>query len=247
MLTFIVPLQSPEVSRNWDKVQRLAVRTLGSICNQSQHDFSAVLVCNKPPAGVNHFRNLHLVEHNFPIPEKGKGMVDKFAKLQAGLVYVRQNLPETCFVMIVDADDLVSARLCKYVMANRDVSSGFQCSKGYLYSDSMDYFTRLDKLYTICGSTYIVKIQPEELPDKLDSEATHPLLTHGHTVIGDYFNKLGRPLQPLPFRSVAYVTDTMENDSGMSSVSGSRSKDLGRLFSRVLLSGKARRDFGISK
>lgn len=245
MLTFIVPLQSPAVSRNWEKVQALACRTVRSLCQQESSEFAVVLVCNEAPDHLPKSPRLHLVEKAFPLPEKGKGMRDKFTKVKMGLVYTRKYLPATQFIMPVDADDVVSKRLVSHVIYHSSVRSGFHCQKGYLYSDRHDFFTRMNDLDRICGSTYIIKVDTGTLPCEVESECVHPLLTKGHTVIGKYFTEIGQPLDPVPFRSVAYVTDTSENDSGITSISSSRSVNLRRLCKRVIFPQRLRREFGL--
>ncbi len=106
-------LKSPAASANWCTVQKLLQQTLTSVCNQDDPDFQVIVVCNhEPKLSRPVHRSVHFLVRDLPAPDVTAGhetMVDKWTKLAHGLVLARNFSPD--FVMLMDADDLVSRRL----------------------------------------------------------------------------------------------------------------------------------------
>jgi hypothetical protein len=216
MLVFVVPLQSPEVSRDWRKVSRLAERTLHSICRQKGDDFRVLLVCNKSPDGNFSDSRLSIIEEPFPIPGRSRDerMADKTRKIQRALIQARDWAP--FHLMCVDADDCVSNRLAAFV-AQHPTARGWYFKTGYVHDAGSLLIFRRRAFHLFCGSSHIVRCERDDLPRAATgSEADYWVLEHGHSSLEMFLRDRGTPLAPLPFPGAIYNTATGENDSGFS-------------------------------
>ena len=213
MLVFVVPLQSPAASTNWEKVSALAVRSLGAILQQTNPAFHVFLVCNEPPNALPVHPNLTVLRRDLPLPAAGARMLDKWSKVRIGLVAARRFAP--CQIMVVDADDLVSNRLAAHCAANQDMD-GWIFDKGWLYDEGSRWlFSYSANFDAICGTSSIVRVKMEDLPTEEEGgRAGNLILEAGHTKIRPVMRDRGRVLEPLPFRGAVYVLRTGENDSG---------------------------------
>ena len=245
MLIFIVPLQSPESSKSWAQVSRIARRTIHSLTSQICDEFRVILVCNQAPEGLEDHSHLQVIAEKFKVPEKREDrMRDKWIKVRRGLIEASR-YPVT-HVMIVDADDFVSNRLADLVKQNPMKSPGWIINQGYIYEEGSRVVFRTGFLNQICGSSGIIAVRRSELPSSMDGDFAHPILDHGHSVIEEYFRDLGRALTPVSFPAAIYLTGSGENDSTVSfSFWASRRKFVGRIFTIRPLTGRLRREFGI--
>src|SRR5262249_15129220 len=134
MLCFVMALKSPAASADWGTVQRVFEQTLTSVCNQDDADFQVIVVCNhKQQMRRPAHRSVHFLVTDLPVPDANASretMTDKWTKLAHGLVLARELRPD--FVMLMDADDLVSCRLAAH--ANRhQASNGWILKQGYAW------------------------------------------------------------------------------------------------------------------
>lgn len=246
MLTFIVPLQSPAASRDWQYVQRLCRRTLRSICNQSFDDFRVILVCNESPTGIGDLRNLTIIKEAFPIPgpSTAERMNDKWLKVKRGLVEARQN--GAGYIMICDADDCVSNRLAEFCERSPRCA-GWSLDRAFIHDEGSSWLFLRDGFARLCGTSAMVWAEPHELPSSMDDPIDrYFLLCHGHGVISDYLASVGRPLAPLPFPGAVYCTGTGENDSGFRFADWrSRKLLLQKILNARLLNRKRVQEFGL--
>lgn len=224
MLVFVVPLQSPQASKDWRRVSILACRCLQSVLNQNHPEFRLLLVCNEPPIGCPDDPHLQLVKRDFPLPtsEPESRMADKWLKVRAGLVAARELAP--CHLMVVDADDCVSPRLSQFVAEHLD-EDGWYFDCGYMHDEgSRLIYRRPHGFDGVCGTSNIVRVTAEDLPqDEQGGRDDNHILRGGHTRIRREMEALGRPLRPLPFVGAVYNLATGENHTGFS-LAGWRSK-----------------------
>ena len=247
MLTFIVPLQAPQASKNWSLVSALARRCLQSVLQQTNPRFRVILVCNKAPSHLAEHPQLEVLERDFPLPGPipESRMSDKWFKVRAGLVAARRYAP--CHTMIVDADDCVSSRLARHVAEHPD-DSGWFFGSGYMHDEgSRLIYLRPAGFDGVCGTSNIVRSELADLPstDEGSREENH-ILRGGHTRIRAEMAALGRPLAELPFRGAVYNLATGENHTGFS-LAGWRSKKvfLQKLLRYRLLTPALRREFSL--
>src|SRR5260221_2270449 len=116
VVRFIVPLQSPVISNNWQRVSELCNLTLKSILAQTNSNFEVAFVCNELPLGFEKHPQINVLLTDLPAPiERGRPrMEDKWKKVRLGLSHYRNS--EDAFYMIVDADDRINNRLVEFVL-----------------------------------------------------------------------------------------------------------------------------------
>lgn len=213
MLIFIVPLQSPQVSKSWKRVSKLACRTIASITNQSHPDFRIILVCNQKPIGLDSHPALDVIECDLPPPPNvhGDKERDKWTKLRIGLAVGRRYAP--AHFMLLDADDCVNRDLAALSAAHPD-GHGWYMDRGYVHREGSPWVVLKNQFHHLCGSSAIVLCDVADLPKNGDDDS-RTLTRCGHGVIVDERRRLRRPLSPLPFVGTVYITGTSENHSGL--------------------------------
>ncbi|MEO1134802.1 MAG: glycosyltransferase family 2 protein, partial [Cyanobacteria bacterium J06639_1] len=134
MLCFVMALKSKAVSKNWKLVSELFENTLYSAYNQIDPDFRIIAVCHEIPELKRDYDDrVELLSVDFPPPDgsiRAETMKDKWKKISVGLIRAGELNPD--FVMLMDADDLVSRRLSQYVNQHKD-SNGWIFDLGYKY------------------------------------------------------------------------------------------------------------------
>jgi len=213
MLIFIVPLQSPEASRDWAHVSRLAIRTLHSACRQESDDFRVILVCNRPPIGLFEHPALTVIEENFPLPgaDPDDRMRDKWKKVQRGLIATRDLAP--AHFLCMDADDCVHRGLAT-LSKQEPATAGWIFDIGYVRDEGNRWVYRWPEFNRYCGTSSIVRCTADDLPASMhDPDECCPMLEFGHTRIDEGMRQRGTPLTSLPFIGTVYNTDTGENFS----------------------------------
>jgi hypothetical protein len=244
MVRFIVPLQSPKVSGNWEKVSRLCNLTLKSIVAQTNPNFEVVLVCNEPPLKYEDHPQIKVILTDLPAPmEEGQPrMKDKWKKVRIGLAYYLRS-PDSYYV-VVDADDRVNNQLVEFVL-KVDYKPGWYFDKGLIYDWGFPWFYKRLRFDLICGTSSVVFCPTNLLPTGADDVAEQCfIVTYGHTRIKDYFDSRSKPLKPLPFYGSVYILNTGENDSGLFYLGvKSKREQIKRIFSIRLITNRLKRQF----
>lgn len=207
MLCFVLALKSKTVSQDWQRVSQLFETTLQSAYQQTDADFHIIAVCHEiPPLTAAYDQRVELIQVDFPPPSDPTNrqltMQDKWNKIAVGLVRAGALNPD--FVMIMDADDLVSRHLAAYVNRHKD-ENGWIFTRGYQYQYGSRWISVDDQFN--CGTNAIVNGKLIRFPTSLhtDEIAQCVVLTHGHTAIAQRLAELHTPLQPLPFAGAVYV------------------------------------------
>jgi hypothetical protein len=212
MLAFIVPLKSARVSTSWPHVCGLFERTLKSICNQTQSDFKAIVVCHERPEIQFTHPQVTYVEVDFPIPEVNYASreQDKMRKMLIGAMQAKAL--HASHVMFVDADDCVSNQLAEFV--NLDATSnGWFMSKGYDYREDVKVLqARNHGFHLRTNTSHIIRLDLLEPDFNLtpDQIKTGGCIFY-HIDTATILKNRGTPLNPLPFRGTIYITDNGEN------------------------------------
>lgn len=247
MLVFVVALKSARVCADWDVVRQLWQRTYCSLSAQTHSAFRIILVCHEHPGTDMDPNRVDLIEaSHLPLPgNRLDRMRDKWTKLQAGLQRAADFAP--CHVMPVDADDCVSRRLAAWVAQNPE-HRGWYCDRGYIHDEgSRSVFLQRRRFDRLCGTSVILRCERSDLPaDPKADPASFPILGRGHSGIVDYMASSRRPLDPLPFPGVVYITGTMENNSTFSlNAWRSRKVALRKLLMTRPLTAGLRAEFGL--
>lgn len=212
MLCFVMALKSKAVSKNWERVCELFENTLYSAYSQIDPDFRVIAVCHEIPALKREYdERVELLRVDFPPPDgsvPAETMKDKWKKIAVGLIHAAKYEPD--FIMLMDADDLVSRRLSEYVNARKDCN-GWIFEVGYKYRFGSQWILRNDRFN--CGTNAIVSTKLIDFPADLSQASRQKcsILKFGHTIIKEKMLEAGTPLTPLPFPGAVYITGHGDN------------------------------------
>lgn len=165
MLTFVIPVKSKSVASDWTNFSQLFERTLKSICNQTNSNFKALVVCHEIPEINYTHENLHFIHPDFQPPSKDnispkeyliKKRIDKGNKIKLGVAYASKKF-NTDYVMLVDSDDFVSNRIVAFVNNSGNDLPGWYIGRGYLSLKWKNVIVVTKKFNHLCGSCVIVK------------------------------------------------------------------------------------------
>jgi len=252
-LCFITPLRAPEMSDNWQRICELFERTATSVFRQTTPEFRHVVVCHEPPTLKRVFdRRLEFITGDFLLPARLRGKAgltrdawpamsdDKVNKLVAGLQRARELNAD--FVMLLDADDLVSRRLVAHVLSHAD-ADGWFVERGWRYQYGRPWVETLDGFNKVSSSCNVLARRWFNFPGQPECErdADAALILQGHGQAVEAFAALGAVMRPIPFRAVVYT----ENGENMSILMheylhGHRQQAHGNPLRRLLGKGKRR-------
>ena len=218
MIYFGITLRSKAASNDWLKVQKTFNRTLQSVYKQTSDSFKVIVACHDMPVLLNKYdERVEFLTAEVPIPTNThEMMLDKGWKLSMIARKVREL--GGGYVMIVDADDLISNRIAEYV-EKHPYENGFLSKYGFIYAEGSRYAKRICNPYRICGSCSIVNYRPEDLPEEMpydlwdDSLKDNWIIRKSHRIIPECLEREGRKLAKLPFPSTVYIRYTGDNHS----------------------------------
>jgi len=214
LVIFGVPLISKAAATDWGLVNWQFAATLGSLAGQTSRNFLILVAgTDEPetpvPAGIRY--------EFIKCPDLANGTVGtKRQDMEAKRIALasRSRHLGGGYLMFVDADDLVSSRLVEYVDKNPH-KNGYLAATGYILHAStgdiapspMPGFRK--PLDAICGTSSVVRLSPDELPDGSGKPAFfHQLFGKGHFLLRNQACESNRPLADFPFRAVVYVRGT---------------------------------------
>lgn len=258
MLIFVIPLKSKKVAKSWENTCQLLERCLRSICNQTDPNFKAIVVCHETPSLEFNHPNIHFLEVNFETPDPTSedlleaGRRDKSKKIIAGLLYAQQFSPT--HIMTADADDCVNCHLAEYTNQHSQ-ANGWVISKGYVYQENSPFiYYRKSHFYRWCGTCNIVRFDLCPLPSEAETypeELIQYYSGHNHGNIKTLLEEKGFPLDELPFVGGVYIIGTGENiyQKGFSTIhNANRGKTvflMKELLKFRLLTPSLREEFGL--
>ena len=205
MVCFVMALKSKRLSNDWGRVSQLCEAALQSAYRQTEADIRIVLVCHESPDLKERYDSrLEIINVDFPPPPQDAKltMTDKWRKVAAGMVRAGQLKPN--FVMIMDADDLVSNGIATWAREHPN-SNGGVIRRGYIYCPGSRWIVR-ENNYN-CGTNAIVSARLIQFPKDTSEESfgACSVLRWGHTAIEGELAKAGTPLEVLPFRAGVYT------------------------------------------
>lgn len=174
-------------------------------------------MCHELPTLRKSFdERVEFIQVDFAPPEKVETalcMEDKWRKLAVGMVRVGELRPR--FVMIMDADDLVSNRIVQFAKEHPD-ANGWDFDMGYRYAKGSRWiFLQHEGFSGICGTSAVINANRFQFPTDASSGSRDQclLLRWGHGIIADKMREVGTPLRPLPFPGAIYFESHGDNDS----------------------------------
>lgn len=218
MMYFGVPLKSRAASNDWGSVEQVFNRTLNSIYSQTDPNFKIYVACHEIPILEQEYdeRVEFLISDRETPKNKDEMLLDKGWKISMIARRIRES--GGGYIMLVDADDLVSNRIAEYVNSHPR-TNGYLSQCGYVYNEGADYMLKVKNLHKLCGSCSIVYYAPEDLPDEMpesffdNSPVDRWVIRKPHCDIPDYLAEHGRRLSTIPFPTTVYVRNTGDNHS----------------------------------
>ncbi|MEL6383926.1 MAG: glycosyltransferase family 2 protein [Cyanobacteria bacterium J06626_18] len=218
MLTFIIPLKSAKVSKDWRKTCALFERCLKATCNQTSDAFRTIVVCNEKPDIDFQHGAVSYVTVDFLPPEKERLRIngfrtDKGRRILKGMTIAQQFSPT--HVMAVDADDCVSNRLAAFVNEHPE-ANGWYLKSGWKYREDGDQlYKKYRRFYTMSGTANILGVKHLNLPDPPEYNRGYGYYKFfiDHQKVRRVMDERGASLSPLPFPGAAYILATGDNIS----------------------------------
>ncbi len=206
MLLTIIPFIAEGVANDWQKAVACLDRTLGSILGNPERDLRAMVVCqDRPPLKLNDERYLFL-ETRQPKPDKQDVMAqsrDIGAKTVEAFEAARELSPE--YVMLVDADDLISNTLASYVF-QRPTFDAFCLKSGYRWREGSSQFTLLRCFNQVCGSAFVWRFNKRLFPAWLGKTYTKRICDQEHSFVEAAMDAEGLQVDKIYEPKAVYVT-----------------------------------------
>lgn len=227
---FAIPLVAKSVARDWERACQLLSCTLDSILNQTNPNFKVALICHDVPDIPKLLDpRVVILKSLSPIPSTpNEQMVDKGHKKRLACAYL-YGLGGG-WIMLVDADDLVSNRIVDYVCKS-DAKYGLLIDDGWEFDCVIKKMTKAPRFNRMCGTSAIFKFSKNELPSNaLHDQRTLSDAFESHRLWRETSMNLGRPLDFVNFRAAIYTINNQQNHSTLMGPIGWKRK-FTRLFS----------------
>ncbi|MEO9145212.1 MAG: hypothetical protein ABI237_06600 [Ginsengibacter sp.] len=226
MIAFILPLKPKLQSNNWQKDCVLLEATIRSLLNQEEGSYKIFVVFSDDPQINISSDRLSFIQFPFPfmntseineakniLPYFGNDTVmlerrwDKSRKIFYGCKMAKE--AGCTYLMSVDADDLVSNKLTKYIeqrLKEKELP-GFYIDKGFLYNYGNKRMIRIEKdMQNFNGSTHIIKSDFVLIPDFENGKWMDYNLFTSHGWIRQRLKDThGIELEAIPFPAIIYV------------------------------------------
>jgi hypothetical protein len=240
-VAFLIPFASRRTKSRWDIACAHLRHTLKSVQNSTSESYCVVVAGHEPPDfNIETDSKVYFlpVDHDIPQHQDAVGgRLDKLAKIGAAWNYAKSRWNPD-YLMKLDADDLVSARLVQW-LENFGREPGYLIEHGWVWRSGARFLQWTEYLDRVCASCLIVRsdIADQEGPfltgvegirldeASLDFAASDQyslvpgsgtsalLLNDSHQRYAAQFTHLGQRLATLPFRAVIYRIGNPESNS----------------------------------
>jgi hypothetical protein len=252
---FCIPLKSKRFGDDWERVESLLDRTLRSIFNQTNQDFTVLVACHEvPDSEFSGRENLHFLTLDHPIFRDSEiARADRNLKMRRCAIEIHQR--GGGYMLGVDYDDLVSNRIVQYVRENEH-PYGYLMPSGYEGEVETKMIWPLPASRRVgpsfdkcCGSCAVLRFSPEDLPSSFDDTTPHVFdsFCSNHQLWEQRSAELGRPLAPLPFPGAIYVVDSGMQMSRLIGDRGPRMRLNQMLGRRRPMTEAQLREFGLAE
>lgn len=248
----IIPLVARSVAKDWGFTCQCLAATLQSVLALPE-DFAAVTVVGHDvPERVDFGSRCNWLEVPFSPPDaddtSGK-LNDKGMKVMHGTQFVYEHF-DSEWVMFVDADDSLSAKLPKFCDLKNYDAIAF--GRGYLWVPGSQSIRSVTEFHRLCGTSWIMRLKPEMFPVWLGSgSGDYRVCDQGHdgrlaAVLG-MGARLQLVSQPLAIYSIQHQGNTGHGRFVSRSGTGVKRwlRDRFQSLQLVPLSGAIRQEFGL--
>ena len=275
-VAFLIPFASRRTKSKWDIACAHLRQTLSSVRNSTSKNYCVVVAGHEAP-DFNFESDSTCwflsVNHAIPLHEDVvvSGRLDKLAKIAAAWNYAKSRWNPR-YVMKLDADDLISARLVQW-LENFGDQPGYLIKHGWVWRSGSRYVLHsTEYLDRVCASCLVIRtdIADQEGPfrtgvegmrfDQLSASfaaADHyslipgsgtstVLLNDSHQRYAAQFAFLGHKLSSVPFKAVVYRTGNPEsNSAGLKAEWPTPRMILGTIRRTRLITKNLRREFAL--
>ena len=192
-----MPLKSRKISRNWRVTCDSLLATLKSIENQSDRNFSTIIVGHEKPEFLDHeYPDVHFEAVKFAPPNrsspdfKHQNLVeDKNLKIATGIVKLSA-IKKIDYWYQLDADDLLRHDFIATINSIEE-AMGVVLDGGYLIYKSAKRFIPSSELSLHCGSTSIISDKIMNIPTTLEPADLQkiPWTSIAHSNMHSYFKR----------------------------------------------------------
>lgn len=255
MIGFILPFKPQAQSKNWQKDCALLKATIGSLLRQQSEAYKIYVVYSDKPQLDIDAEKLKLVAFPYPFVTADKinnakdilhhfkydntmleRRWDKSRKIMYGCMAA---IEDGCdYVMSVDADDLLSNLLVKYIEERTKETKlpGFYINKGYLYNYGSSRMISINGgMQNFNGSTHILHAGLIKKPDFENGQwIDFNLFTSHGWILYRLKEEAGIVLEPIPFPAVIYVA----HGGNISNVSSQKGIGILKHWAKIILRGK---------
>lgn len=206
MLLAIVPLIADGVANDWQKAVACLERTLRSILGNPEKDLRAMVICqDRPPLKLKDERYVFLKTRQ-PKPDKQDARAkerDKGVKTVEAFDAARELSPE--YVMLVDADDLISNTLVSYVN-QRPTFDAFCLKRGYRWREGSSHFTLQPRFNQVCETAFVWRFDKRLFPAYLGKTYTKRICDQEHNLVEAAMDAEGLQVDKIYEPKAVYVT-----------------------------------------
>jgi hypothetical protein len=206
MLLAIIPFIADGVANDWQKAVSCLARTLRSILGNPEKNLRAMVICqDRPPLKIKDDRYVFL-ETRQPKPNKQDVTAkyqDKGIKTVEAFEAARELSPE--YVMIVDADDLISNRLVSYVY-QRPNFDAFCLKTGYEWREGSSHFILRSRFNQVCSTAFVWRFDERLFPAWLGKTYTKRICDQGHNLVEAAMDTEGFQVDKIYKPKAVYVT-----------------------------------------
>jgi hypothetical protein len=202
-LQIVMPLVAKASSGNWSQTVSLLRHSLKSVSQLG--DVSVLLVGHDYPHGVSLDANCAWLEADFDPPKDNllaSKMQDKGMKVRLGVQHTKRR-DEHDWVMFVDADDFVSAKLLKLVdLFQHDAIC---IKRGYRWDLRGKYCEVLLDFHRVCGTSWMMRLTESNFPVWLGREKERRVCDQAHNSRLEALHKCGARVQMINHPCALYL------------------------------------------
>jgi hypothetical protein len=207
MLAFVTSLRAKALAKDWDHIVWLLERCLGAMVNQTSPEWRAYVVCHDVPETANASDpRIRWLTADIPLPERTNADMVRDKVIKTSIAVEAALAEGASYVMPVDADDLVSRRLCEHA----GMHSG---ETGWIIKDGVSHYygsllmEPISGFHHRCGTCNLVAsglISFANDPEYRNARVAS-IIAMGHAAVEVHYAKARTPLLSLPFPGAVYI------------------------------------------
>ena len=217
---FAIPLKAKNRSTDWSDTLASLKKTVNSIKQQSVQEYEIYIATNDPDEIETVFGSeVFCIKADFDLPAHkwNRPSADKHKKRTLIASEIKKSFSEDCYIMFLDADDLVHRNLVKYVLENSARGVSYVIDHGYSMDVGTGSISELYPFTKFCGSCFIGYYRNDELPSGITTSSVSDQFSMDHPFIKKFANsrsETGRAenysnYSSVPFPAVIYTTGSV--------------------------------------